>query len=260
MDLKALVRRKRAEFQSFVRPYSAAVCGADDNGYYVFGATGFFLQLRRGLVLVTAEHVIRAIPGGPRAVLEGKTIEAHGLPKFATDSLQLPRHLADFASIALSDEESIGVPSESKVPLACLRPNSDPSLRGPYLALGYHEPNQEMDRANKKFTIKQTSVLLREGKAAFYVSLRRDPAKQLLLGGKPSLIVAPRGRGGVPNFHGMSGSPIWRFDPTVPLTQATHPPLVAMLVSQPNNSRKIIQCDRIEVLTRHLAIAHPDLH
>lgn len=253
-----LKQLKRA-FVAFVRPYSVAVCGADTTGAPVFGATGFFLSLPKGVVLVTAEHVIKGVSGRPRALVHNVAVDLGHQARFATDSLNLPRNEADIATILLSASEAALVPSASLVPYACVSQNPRVHPQGPYVALGFHEPDQTVDRVDLRVGLAQTYVMLTEGKQAFYVSYQKSRARQLLLGGRPSLIVTPNGRGGIPHFHGMSGSPVWRITTGVPPTKSLHPPLVAILVAQPNNSRKIIQCDRVGLLTQHLQSAHPEL-
>ena len=259
MNLAERIKQRKREIVEFLRRYSVAVCGADDNGVHIFGATGFFLALPHGAVLVTAEHVITRITGGPRAALHGRTVDVEGQACFASSTLALPRNDADIATIQLSSSELAQVPPESLVHFDSLAPDPDAMRPGPYFLIGFHEPNQEIDRAAMKVELMLTHVTLTEAKRAFYVNYRKSRAQQLLLGGRPSRIVTPSGRGGVPHFHGMSGSPVWLISNGATPSIENHPPLVGIFVAQPNNSRKILRVDRAGLLIRHLKVAHPNL-
>jgi len=259
VNLASRIKQRKRAIVEFLRKYSVAACGADDNGIPTFGATGFFLSLPRGVVFVTAEHVLKRITGGPRAVFHGRTVDLEGRARFATESLAVPRRDADIATIELSSDERVRVPAEQLVPFASVCRDPSSLKPGPYFLLGFHDRNQEIDRIKKRVDLMQTHITLTEAKAAFYISEKRSPASQLLLGGKPSRIVTPTGRGGVPHFDGMSGSPVWLLSSGAIPTVNSHPPLVGMFVAQPNNSRKILLVERASLLLRHLEIAHAGL-
>jgi len=181
-------------------------------------------------------------------------------PIFGSRVLRLPDPLNDIATVRLSSEEAERIGEMQVPPLSASAPfEHRNAVSAPYLVVGFRACEQQMDHRGKVWRHEITSLLVGAARQSYYSITRLPHERILLFDARPATFRSKHGAGGVPKLHGMSGSPVWRYNPSESHSIQNVPPLVGMLIGQPSASSKVMMAARIGLIFEHVAAAYPDL-
>jgi hypothetical protein len=256
VSFTALAEARRGHVQSLVAPLTVPILRLLDDGEPDFWCTGFILQVGPEAVLVSAGHALEE-EAPTLQFSDGEIARLDNPVVLGKELLPHPDPIDDVACVQLTTDEARRL-HLSSTPLSTAAPFEYRSPAGAYIIYGYRGTQQRFDHANPVFYNQASSIMLGPSEGAAALS-RFLPEQALLLGTTPPNFRGPRGRGGVPKFRGMSGSPVWRFNPQEEYSVSNLPPLVGVLLGEASNTKKALLILRIGVVLELLESAYPNL-
>lgn len=257
-SFRAIAESRRGHFQNVVAPLTAPVLRLLPDGEPDFWCSGFIISLGDEAILVSASHALEAInpalqfANGAISELINPVITARGTTA-RTDPLN------DIASVRLTSHERAALVPQAVCPVSTFAPFEYRTAADAYIVFGYREKHQRFDHADPMFYNQPSSIMVGPFESRGALARSYSAEEVLLLGTTPANFQGPTGRGGVPSFKGMSGSPVWRFNPHEDYSLISLPPLVGMLVGRPPETPKALLVLRIGLVCEFLAAAFDDL-
>lgn len=253
-----LAESRRSNVERVILPSVTRVHRLLPDGEPDFWCSGFLLRLGQELVLISAGHALmeqRAaliLDSGRVALLANSVV-------LGADTLQYAAPINDVGTILLSSAEAAEVHSTSLAPLSAIAPFEHQTPGLAYVTMGYRANRQIFDHSKRMLHHQASSVMVSPAPMVVNGKHLFPPDQALLLDAIPSSFRTPQGRGGVPKFRGMSGSPVWRFNPQDAYSLQNMPPLVAMMIGESPTSKKALLSIRMAVILEHLSLAYPHL-
>jgi hypothetical protein len=249
----------RRVVQPIIEPFSLPVFGLLPDGEPDYHCTGFFLGLGESLVLITAGHCLGDIR--PHVFTRiGSCRELIGERVFARDTLPYHDPVTDIATVRLSAAEAESINPHHVIPSSAIAPFEYRNESfSPYLIMGVQEAEQKMQHANKNWRYARTSLMIGSAEPRYYEITKFRRERMMLFDARPSTYRSATGSGGVPKLTGMSGAPVWRYNPEESYSVQNYPPLVGMFVGKPSSTPKVAMAVRMGPILEHLSSAYEDL-
>jgi hypothetical protein len=229
---------------------------ADENNNPEFVATGVPVYCEGRPFLVSAAHVFDKMPpNGVFLLLENDPKSALAdLPRLtiAPDARSRNSDLLDIGSVSLTDSESNALGSESFVELVSRLRTVHSKWAKRCLLLGYPDKDQWRDVDVAEYHLKQSYYNAPEVRDSLYGRAGLDSGKNIVIDFNRRLIQGPKGRGGRPNFFGMSGGGIWEFDVHEDYSSSSKPQLIGLLAGPAPKNNKVLFGANVDALIEHL--------
>lgn len=224
-----------------------------------YWCTSFFLSLGETILLVTAGHCLGEIR--PHVFTKtGSCRELIGSPAFARETLDYGDPINDIATIRLSPSEASAIDPHRVVPASAIAPFEYRNERfSAYLIMAVQESEQQMQHGEKNWRFAPSSLMIGSADSKYYKTTKLAKSRMLLFNARQSTYRSAKGSGGVPKLHGMSGAPVWRYNPREPYSIQYCPPLVGMFVGRPSSTKKVFMATRMGPILEHLSKAYEDL-
>lgn len=217
-----------------------------------FEATGVLVSLGGRRFVATAAHVVRALQQGGMHLLipggGGNPLLGDGRMTIGAGSRPWQRDDFDCGVIEVNNAEAEGLGPGRFLDLATCTDVS-PRLRSQrFLALGFPAHTQKKDAVRAVFNVKLTRYSAPQVRQSKYREMRLDPNAHIALEFDHRRIVGNGGRGGRPQFRGMSGSGIWLLNPHEEYTSTNRPMLVGLLAGPTPRNAKVLFGPKVPVL------------
>lgn len=224
--------------QRSVRP----VFRVDDSGEPDHEGSGVLVRHLSRHYLASAAHVLDGLTDGVHLLIDGMErtpLEASARVSVRPASKPRSDDQLDLGFVPLSADEVERLGSDDFVDIAeSVAFDRHWSVR--LVAVGFASKLQWKDRASHTYHTQQTYYEAPELADGKYRSARLSRGEHFALNFDHRRISGARGRGGRPNFFGMSGGGIWLLNPYETPSEETPPRLVAILAgSSPLNKKAL---------------------
>jgi hypothetical protein len=251
-----LVERRAAEVAELVGKHVLPVFRLGEDSAPVFEASAVAVRVQTQHILVSAAHVFDwTAEGGVHLLLSGR--EQHPLETPARVTItSRPKvridEILDLGYVRLTAEEIEAIGSENFV-----EPERDAEIparnwSSRNVLFGFQDKYQVRDDMNEVYNLTQTRYSAPDlppnkhkiaGLDGRHFALRFDRSR----------IAHRNGRGGKPQFRGMSGGGVWVFDPYTSYSENNSPRLLGFLAGQAPRNKKALFGSRVSVLLEILA-------
>jgi hypothetical protein len=243
-------RRARA-VSDLLGPYVLAVFCLDEAGGPSFEGSCVAVKARGSHFVLSAAHVLNAtIKGGVHLLLKGREQNPLQHPTWLTLT-KYPGHRhddpVDVGYVRLKEAEIAAIGEQNFLDVS----NGPPPRTiwsSRHFLLGFPAHRQSRDDIDMKYNLEQTYFTSPEILTDKYAPAGLDQIKHFAMRFEGSRIVSKRGRGGQPNFRGMSGGGVWVMDPYTDYSAAKLPPFAGILVGRPAKNKKVLFGSRIGAL------------
>jgi hypothetical protein len=201
---------------------------------------------------VSAAHVLDATSaGGVHLLLNGREQHPLANPTWLT----LTKHpgsrrddLVDTGYVRLTDAEiqAIGRESFLKVRQPVLVPEVHWAAR--HILFGFPSNRQSRDDVGMKVDLQLTYFSSPEIPVGKYATYGLNRVHHFGMRFEGSRIASKRGRGGQPNFRGMSGGGVWIIDPYTDYSETNYPAFAGLLLGPAPKTNKALFGSRIAAL------------
>lgn len=244
----ALVSRKARIAAEQASGFTVPIFGVDKRHDPEFHGTGVLLRYANRFLLVSAAHVFDRLLNGVHLLLprRERTALSNAISLTLRDShARRTGDEIDLGFVDLSDDEVEAAGAENFLEM----PKSEavePNWAVRYVVLGYAEKDQRKFEEESVFRVNQSYYTSPEVSHSTYNRAGHQPSDHILLEFNRSRIAGPRGRGGLPPLHGLSGAGVWRINPYS--NAASKPELVGFLAGRAPRYQKALFGSRLSVL------------
>jgi hypothetical protein len=239
---------------------SVALYRRDETDEPLFEASGFYVDVRARRFFVTAAHSIRSCDGRPMLLTGGGNgIAPDARPWLGDDLLPKSSTARDIGVIPLTAAEAATVRADIVIDSALLSSEIVDSPLAVYCTIGLRAKRQIRNLVARTYELSRTTYTASEAAPIAYQQVQVSHDDALLLRFRRETILGGNGRGGIPDFRGLSGAPVWRVDAPQAVTVESAPHLAGIVVERPARNRKVLLCVRAVSLISLLRAADPEL-
>jgi hypothetical protein len=251
-----LVARRSAELAEILQYHVVPIFRAEGD-LPAFQGSGALLTIAGRHVLVSASHVLRSITTGVHLLLDARPGEPLSSPArvTVTGHPAIPDTL-DIGWIELTPEEYRAAGPGYFIDSEAHLGPEEHAWYFRYLAVGFPDTYQWIDHTANRYQVHASSYHAPVLRASHQRTCGVDPEAALVLEFDWRRISGPTGSGGRPNLVGMSGCPIWRFNPYEAYSLAVLPTLTAFLAGPTPKNKKALFGARLSTLKR---VFHADM-
>lgn len=253
--LTELAARRADELAPLLRSHVLPLFRADDDDHPEFEATGILVRSEGKHYLVSAAHVFDVLPTGVFLLLESEQQEAlknSARITICPDGRSRNSDSLDIGSVWLTDEEADAAGQENFLDVA-------PRVRAAHskwarrcLLIGYPAKDQWRDVDVAEYNLFQSYYNAPEVSDSKYEKAGLSTTNNVAIDFNHRLIQGPTGRGGKPNFKGMSGGGIWEFVVHSEYDHLSKPPLIGLLAGLAPKNNKALFGASVDALIQHL--------
>jgi hypothetical protein len=253
--LTELAAHRADELAPLLRSHVLPLFQVDDDEHPEFEATGVLVRFDGMHFLISAAHVFDELPSGvflltdsnPQGALKNSarlTIRPDGRSR-NSDPL-------DIGSVLLSEEEADAVGRENFVDLKPRSRATQSKWVRRCLLIGYPAKDQWRDIDVAEYHLSQSYYNAPEVSDAKYARAGLCTTRNVVVDFNHRLIQGPKGRGGKPNFKGMSGAGIWEFDVHSEYDVANKPVLIGLMAGPAPKYKKALFGASVDALIQHI--------
>ena len=240
----ALIARQAARAVEIIRGSVVPVFRADPMFAPTFEGSGVLAILDDRHYLVTAAHVLDAMTdGGVHLLAEGRETQPLSPTMHLTVASTSGRRTSDLVDLGLvplkaEEVDALGRTNFIRVQMRVASTGQRWHLR--YLLLGFPTKDQLRFDDELLYRVAGTYYTAAELSTGKYKAAGLDPEECISIEFNDRRIAGPKGRGGKPNFSGMSGGGIWEINPHANYSAAKPPRLVGLLAGlAPRNNKAL---------------------
>jgi hypothetical protein len=208
-----------------------------------FEGSGVLARLDGTPALVSAAHVFDELHAGVHLLLDRRESQPLSHPvRLTMVARPGPRVFdrIDLGFVPLSAEEEQAAGPENFVNVEPRELPSGARWHIRYLLLGYQAKRQARSDVDLTYRVTQSYYNAPELPRGKYREAGLDETAHISLDFDHRRISTEKGRGGKPDFRGMSGGGIWQFDPYTEYSALSLPPLVGFLAGPaPRNGKAL---------------------
>ena len=239
-----LIAQTAAQAAAIVRGSVVPVFCADPTLNPMFEGSGVLAIIDDRHMLASAAHVLDATTdGGVHLLADGREAEPLSPTVHLTIAPVAGRRTSDLVDLGLvpltpAEVDALGPSNFVRVQPRVRRTGEKWHLR--YLVLGFPAKDQLRDDDGLRYRVAATYYTAAELSPGKYKAAGVDPIECIAIDFNDRRIAGPKGRGGKPNFIGMSGGGIWEVDPHVSYSTAHPPQLVGLLAGPAPRNKKAL--------------------
>jgi hypothetical protein len=245
------VSSKAKKVAELVSSFVVPIFGVDKTREPEFHGSGVLIRQADRFLVVSAAHVFDRLLDGVHLLLPKRERQALSNPITLTVKDSNDRRTGDqidLGYVDLTEAEIDAVGSTNFLQLPQATEGVQPNWATRYVILGYAEKDQSKMQDELIFRINQSYYTAPEVSPSTYERARLTTSEHIALEFNRSRIASPRGRGGVPKLHGMSGAGIWRFHAYTNQAPRCSPELVGFLAGPAAHYKKALFGARVAVL------------
>lgn len=257
-----LTSKAAFEAAECVRSSVVPVFAVDSKENPAFEGSGVLLSVGSRFFLLSAAHVLQSLTQGVHLLIEGsEQSPLRTMARVSSVMRQSERYKdkVDAGFVELTREEAAGIGFDSFLDVRHLSFAKSTRRLDRYFVLGYPHRDQERSDPELVYRVNQSYYIAPELKDDGYKRSDLDSRSNLLLQFDKRRIRTPKGTGSRPDFVGMSGGGIWKFDPFSTYAPDRRPLLVAILLGPAPKNGKALFGIRVRALLRMITTTHPDL-
>lgn len=239
-----LVAHKANEAVDVIRASVVPLFRTDRELRPVFEGSGVLVRIYGLELIASAAHVFDEMrDGGVHLLLEGRETQALSDPMRVTVGARPEQRLSDtldvgFVRLSSAEAEAAGRSNFIEVRPRILHSEVRWHLR--YIVLGFSAKDQLRLEDESLYRTTQTYYTTSELRRNKYRISGVDENTNIALDFNHRTIAGEGGRGGRPNFAGMSGGGIWEIDPYDNYSTSNLPALVGFLAGPAPNNKKAL--------------------
>jgi hypothetical protein len=238
-----LVEERAQALWQFLGRHVLPVFRLDELGDPTFEGSCVAVGARGRSYVVSAAHVLDATAsGGIHLLLQGREQSPLQGDTYVTLTQRPPSRsddLADVGYVELTQDEVLAIGPDNFLQVPDERTSMPERWYQRLLLVGYPGNRQVRDDCKQAFYLTQTRFASPNAPTGHRRSARLDD-RHFAMRFDQRRITSPRGRGGRPNFKGMSGGGVWLFDPYASYSEINYPSFLGFLVGSSPLNKKIL--------------------
>jgi hypothetical protein len=254
----ALLEKRSALVAELVGKHVLPVFRVDDQESPTFEGSCVAIKARDAHFIVSAAHALDATSkGGVHLLLNGRERNPLENPTWATVTSRPESRsddLVDLGYVRLNDFEIDAIGPTNFLEVVEGAPLPKPHWASRHIAFGFPANRQSRDDVEMQYNLTQSYYTSPEIQIGKYAGAKLSHGDHFAVQFDQRQIASARGRGGRPNFIGMSGGGIWVIDPYTDYSLRNYPQFVGFLLGTAPRNGKVLFGSRANMFFEILSL------